>query len=775
MSNVHVAVAVRAAIEATPVCRSDFPPAALLVSLLTIGVAANAQDVNMTEAVSVPVPIHGAASSDAAAGQETRLEEVVVSRIRFKDSEPISALKLPIAVKDTPMTIMAVTGDVIDFAGIKTFEDVYKVDASGGSSHSLDSFPRNFYRGFLQQGNNAIRIDGFRMPADVQLDLEPYDRFEIVKGATSTLYGQNPVAGTLNAISKNPRDVFGGELSAEGGSFDHKRVTGDFYGPLADDSKLQYRVVGVWMDEDSFLDVAGKNVKLIAPTLKYQFDDATSVTARINYQEQRLRYHFGNGPQCLCDDISLAQPGDFVMRGVDRSTFFGQNWNRANKDALFAQGALEHRFVNDWNLRVGLQSSKIDEYSANALSVSALRNGESQFTYLYTDEKEDSLYAGEVQLYGDVELFGTRNTLFFGVDYQHQKSDILQGVGAEFTGFNIFEPRYDLSAPHLRVSDYATFSQNHSEIEEYGLTAQVFLRPIDGLTLQVGARYSDAKLSSDRRDMADTTLEEFRNQPFGRFQTDTRKTTVQLGTTYALTPTLNLYASYGETFVPRVGVFVFDPDNPLGRTAPPEQGKAYEIGLKGDWLDQRISYSLAAFDMKRTNLTQPRPGSSLEQLLGTQQSRGVELEMQGAITPAWNVFLSAASMDPKYQGGVYDGLQSANGAKFGLSLFSSYEIQQGPLQGLGFGGGVVHKSGRKFFGTDLQYANGDYVVFDFGAFTEVDARIFYNTDSWRFQLSSTNLFNEKYYSPSRDVLLYGVHVNPPRAFEFKITRMFGSH
>ena len=184
------------------------------------------------------------------------LEEVVVSAIRFKSTEPITALKLPVSVKDTPQSVMAVTGDVIDFASIKTFQDVYKVDASGGTSHSLDSFPRNFYRGFLQQGNNAIRIDGFRMPADLQLDLEPYERFEIVKGATSTLYGQNPIAGTLNAISKEPTASLGAEVGLELGSYDHYRATGDVHGPLTQSGNLQYRLVGAWMDEDSFLDLA---------------------------------------------------------------------------------------------------------------------------------------------------------------------------------------------------------------------------------------------------------------------------------------------------------------------------------------------------------------------------------------------------------------------------------------------------------------------------------------------------------------------------------------
>lgn len=770
---------VRAAVrEALRGASSIRPPAPAGSAAPLVGLAASvACSAGMAQ--SAPAPQAAPADSETAT-----LSEVLVTAIRFRSSEPVSALKIPVSAKDTPQTIIAVTEDVIDFASIKTFEDVYKVDASGGSSHSLDSFPRNYYRGFLQQGNNAIRIDGFRMPADVQLDLEPYERFEVVKGATSTLYGQNPIAGTLNAISKEPRPVFGGEFSVEYGSHDHGRVTGDVYGPLSADGRLQYRIVAAATDADSFLDIASRNIRVIVPTIRYEFTDATSVTARVNYQDHKLRYHFGNAVQCLCSDLSQAQPGDFVLPDISRSTFFGQAWNQARKEALFVQGAFEHEFAGGWHLRVGAQHSNVDEFSTADSEQAPDNTGVTIYGSLYTDEKEDTLYAGEVQLYGDLEVLGRRHTLFFGADYQDQTGDFLQALDIQFTGFNVFAPRYDLVAPRLALVDYEGsptnfFTNNINTVREFGATLQAFLRPTDKLTLLLGGRYSDAKLISDRKSgpvnsNGFATVAEFLAAPFTRFTSATEKFTLQTGITYAITADINLYASYGETFVPRVAQFVFDPNNPLGRKAPPEEGEAYELGLKGEFFDNRVAASIAAFDVTRSNLTQPRPGTSLRDVVGTQTSRGVELEIQGAITPAFNVFLSAARMTPKYEGGRFDGLQPANGAKFGLSLFSSYQIQSGPLRGLGAGAGVVHKSGREFFGADRRFANGRFVEFDYGSFTELDARLFYNSEDWRIQLSGTNLTNEKYYSPSFDILGFGVHVNPPSQYALLIVRKFGS-
>jgi iron complex outermembrane receptor protein len=622
------------------------------------------------------------------------------------------------------------------------------------------------------------------MPADVQLDLEPYERFEVVKGATSTMFGQNTVAGTINAISKEPHDVFGGELSVEGGTFQHGRTTGDVYGPITEDGRWQYRLVGALTDEDSFLDVASKRVRAIVPTIRYQPSDATSITARINYQDQRLKYHFGNGVQCLCADLSQAQPGDFVMPDIKRSVFFGQSWNQAHKEATFAEGAFEHRFANDWHLRVGVQHSHVNEFSTADSEQAPTNTGVTVYGSLYTDEKEDTLYAGEVQLYGDVNVLGTRNTLFFGVDYQEQTGNFLQGLDTVFTGFNIFAPNYYLVAPRLSLLDYEGsptnfFTNNINTVYETGITVQTFLHPIDGLTLLIGGRYSDVKLLSDRKsgpvnDDGFATVADFISSPFTRFTTVTDKFTVQTGLTYAITDNVNVYASYGQTFVPRVAIFEFDPNNPVGRPAPPEEGEAYEAGLKGEFLAKRLSASLAVFDMTRSNLTQPHPGTPLRDIVGTQKSTGVELELQGALTRSFNIFLSMAKVDPRYVGGRFDGLQPANGAKFGLSLFSTYEVRDGPLRGLGVGAGLVHKSGREFFGSDRRYANGQFVQFDYGSFSEVDARIFYNTQTWRFQVSGTNLFNEKYYSPAFDVLGFGIHVNPAPQVVARVTHVFGN-
>jgi outer membrane receptor protein involved in Fe transport len=90
----------------------------------------------------------------------------------------------------------------------------------------------------------------------------------------------------------------------------------------------------------------------------------------------------------------------------------------------------------------------------------------------------------------------------------------------------------------------------------------------------------------------------------------------------------------------------------------------------------------------------------------------------------------------------------------------------------------VHKSGRTAFDSFLTRTVSNAlgrvvpIEYDFGSFTEVDARVFYGWDRWRVRLSVTNLLSERYYSTTRNFLDSGVHVNPPTAVHAALSYSF---
>ncbi|MBL8268322.1 TonB-dependent siderophore receptor [Steroidobacter sp.] len=693
-----------------------------------------------------------------AASQEngaSDFEEVVVTGVQFRHAEVLSATKMPQSVKDTPQSVKVVTNDLMAFAGIRNFEDFDRVDASSGSTHQGLGVPRNYFRGFATQSVNAIKVDGYRQIGFVTLDLAPFERFEVVKGPTSMLYGQNPIAGTLNAISKLPQQDFGLDVGLEYGSFAHRRGDFDVHGSLTDAGELSYRLIAAFKEEDSYLDFGFSRTLVLAPSLQYQLSDDTSVTARVIYQRDRYMPYGGFGAQFLGDDLSdpsQLTPANFRIPDVPESRAGNAPTDLARDELMISQLMLDHK-MGSWSLRGNVQYNELSERDARGAFILGTDRDGFTTTLPFRESEPVSVYSAEMNLFGDVELFGRRHTLFFGADYAQLERDLTSMSNFLFgasSGFSILDPDYDLIYTAPQPENYFEHYTSNTKQTMYGLTVQALLRPLDGLTISVGTRYSHdvQKTRAVCCDLGATldgvTADRLKEDAF----------TEQVGITYALTRDLNVYASYGTTFEPQSGF------EALNKPIDPQEGSSYEVGLKGDTLGRRLSYSIALFDMERSNIAQGQAGSPFLVPIGTQRSKGVELDFQGELLKGWQVFGSLAVMDAEYTQGQYKGAQPTAAPKRGVSLFTSYEIQGGDLRGLGFGGGVIHKGGRNT--NDFDYGANTPITF-LGDFTEVDLRVFYTRQNWTFDVTATNVFDERYYSAVFERLSGSLNINRPRA------------
>jgi iron complex outermembrane receptor protein len=726
-----------------------------------------------------------AASSGAAAPSDASLDEVVVTgKIVFTQEDAFGATKMGLALKDTPQTVNVVTSDLMDVATIRTFEDFYKVDASSGTTHALDGYPRNFYRGFYQQGISAVRVDGFRMPGNINMDMAVFDRFEVVKGSTSTLYGQNNVGGALNAVSKLPQREFAAELGMEVAQYDGYRVDADVTGSLAGSEAWSYRLIAAYGDADSFIDYVNESLELASAAVQFAPNEDTRVTLRTTFQEVEGRYHYapslqfaGNGTG---DTLTRLQSEGLQFIDVPRSRYYGMPWNHDVKQARFIQLQGEHDFSNDWKLRVNAQHSRL-ERDGKGFYVGGFfdQDGFAYFHWATGDEGQNELYGAEVNLFGDVEILGRPQTLFFGVDYNDIRSDSRGGDTFAFGYgpgmFNAFDPDYGAIPEPLSLDDFDSVGDRGNSNEIYGATVQIITRPTDRLSVLLGGRHSGHRLGEKNR--GGGSVAELDAASFSSSTEDYTAFTMQAGVTYEITDTVNAYATYGETFDPQFGNIFVAVDDP-GERIDPEEGKSREIGIKAD-LRPDLFVSAAVFDMERSNLAQEDRLHSDSQYfyvigLGTQRSRGVELALQGRLMPELSVNASAAYLDAEFSEGELEGLPATNAPRVAVSAFGTYEFLEGRARGLGLGLGVVRKQDfRTFDGWwSLQVEPQNSLVQDFGSFTEVDARVFYTLGHWNLSLSATNLLNEKYYSDTFNQLWWATHVNPPRTWRARATYRF---
>ena len=395
-------------------------------------------------------------------------------------------------------------------------------------------------------------------------------------------------------------------------------------------------------------------------------------------------------------------------------------------------------------LRANLQYSNISGVVKRA-NLNGFSDAEGRSNlYIYLDDTSDPVYSAEVNLFGDVELFGRSHTVFLGVDHAELRTHTHWGgalLPREQSGFSILHPDYDAIPDPVNhqaflpggiYGEAGKLYQVRDSSQRSGITAQALLKPSDRFALLVGARYSLGREITRRG-----YVQSFGADPPPVRSPDVDEVTLQAGATYSITPNVSLYVAYGETFEPR-NEFAFDPSDPDGRgiSLGPEKGITYEAGLKGELAGGRLSWSLDSFYTARTNVLEvDHQHPKFSRQFGRQRTTGVELDVQGELLPGWDVYLSAVGMDNEFTEGELAGRPSPFSTPFGLALFSSYEIQRGVLQGLGSGAGVVHKERPEFIYEGL--------VFDhlFDDYTELDLRAFYTRGNWRYQLSATNVLD----------------------------------
>ena len=223
---------------------------------------------------------------------------------------------------------------------------------------------------------------------------------------------------------------------------------------------------------------------------------------------------------------------------------------------------------------------------------------------------------------------------------------------------NAPEPQLDL------VSDRDT------RVTEKGAFGAVRLRPTDALSVILGARLSWYRLVDGETDLASSvyTLND-------RLKVS-HKVIPYAGVVYDFSKQWSAYASYTDIFNPQT--YYKDAG---GAALPPLTGKSQEIGIKGALLDGKLNTSIALFHTQQNNAAQyvdsnPATGEEIYIAAKGVKSRGVEMEVSGQVTPAWNVYAGYTYRESTlgYQPDVILSAVNTNQPKHLVKLSTSYRL-----------------------------------------------------------------------------------------------------
>ncbi|NJK53788.1 MAG: TonB-dependent receptor, partial [Leptolyngbyaceae cyanobacterium SU_3_3] len=148
-----------------------------------------------------------------------------------------------------------------------------------------------------------------------------------------------------------------------------------------------------------------------------------------------------------------------------------------------------------------------------------------------------------------------------------------------------------------------------------------------------------------------------------------------------------------------------------------------------------LSATLAAYHLTRTNVLTPDPNDRNRSIqTGEQRSQGIEFEVRGEILPGWDVTAAYAYTDAELtQDNTFPvGNRLPNVPENQASLWTTYTIQEGALEGLGFGLGLFYLGARQ--------ANLDNSL-ELGDYLRTDAALYYRRDRFRAAINFRNIFD----------------------------------
>lgn len=667
---------------------------------------------------------------EAVASTEDDVIQLVVTGEEDEGYNPSNASTATLTdtpLQDIPQSIQVVPQQVIEDRNVRTVIEAVET-VSGvldGSNNYGAPGGSNVIRGFVAFNSGTLR-NGFRDYDYYSVSSIPtIERIEVLKGPASVLFGAQEPGGVINVITRQPLDEPYYNLAFEAGNYDFYQPTVDLSGPLTTDDSLLYRLIASYQDAGSYQDFVSSNTITIAPLITWRIGDQTELNLSYEY----IRY-FADNP-------------NFEVPLLSNGSLPSQNLYAAYPDLVLSEietqrigATLNHEFSENLQLRSNLaiilnQRDLNRTFFGELVDDRILINGEAG-----EETASVNRYFGQIDLVGTFNTGSISHQLLAGFDANYF-DESYRADNATIPDLDISDPNYDIPRP-----EYSPGFAFDDSVRSYGIYLQDQIAFSENLRLLVGARYdwvtSELEIQSDDIDQPVRNDSAF---------------SPRIGLVYQPTDTVSLYSSYNRSFIPTSGFSV----NPDGGTFEPTRGTQYEIGTRVDFLEGRLSANLAAYHLTKTNILTPDPDNpSFSIQTGEARSQGIELDVTGEILPGWNVILSYAYTDAEVteDNSTPVGNQLNNVPFNQASLWTTYEIQEGDLEGLGFGLGLFYIGERQ---GDL--ANS----FELPSYVRTDAALYYRRDRLNVAINVRNLFDIDYTSYSFDRL------NIQRGAPFTIT------
>ncbi|KIU49732.1 ligand-gated channel protein [Pseudomonas putida] len=669
--------------------------------------------------------------------------------------EKSSSQKYTAPLVDTPRSITVVPQQVLKDTAATSLQDALRTVPGitfGAGEGGNPQGDRPFIRGFDAQGDTFL--DGVRDTGAQTREIFAVESIEVSKGPNSAVGGRGGAGGSLNLVSKAPKqaDFLNGGFTY--GSDQTRRYTLDVNQQFLDTAAFRLNLMSHEQN------VAGRDSINydrwgVAPSVTFGLGTPTRVNLNYYHMESDDLPDSGIPYGYKLPGANSPHSHDKPTDGGDSNNFYGlkdRDFRKTRAD--ISTFTIEHDLNDSMTVKNTLRHGNTgQDYVLTQPDDSA--HNVSQFGTVWRRANSrisnTSTTTNQTDLFGEFQALGFKHSYSTGVEFTREdtmvssytvspNSKLVCNPGSTPTCTSLGNPNPNDPWTGSVTRNYASVTDTESTTRAAYAFDTIELTP--QWLLNLGTRYDAFETKAD----SSTTGKASNNSNFWSWQA---------GLVWKPAENGSIYASFATSATPPGGVVDGVDTNPqipgnnttLRSDLEPETTKNYEIGTKWDVFHNRVSLTAAIFRTEKEN-TRVLVADNTYQNSGTTRVDGIELGASGKLTDKWQVFagysyLKSEAIDPGKAGNRQNqvtagpnpakGNELPNTPKNSFSLWTTYQV----TDRFTLGGGA-------FYVDDVwgDLNNTVYVP----SYVRYDAMASYKlTKNVDLQLNVQNLTNEVYY------------------------------
>ncbi len=570
----------------------------------------------------------------------------------------VTAQKRAQNAQEVPIAMSAITSEMLraqhitDLYGLAQALPNTSFSTDNGSAHiAIRGISFNNVIATGAEARVAYYVDGayISQPNNIPGTFFDIDRVEVLRGPQGTLFGRNAVGGAVNVITRDPTDTLEGYLQGDAGNYSSENLQFGLGGPISDtvSGRIAFNVAdhdGYGQNLTSHTGIDDQHARDVRVKLKFKPNEDFNVVLSGDYELDNDHDGYILGGKLL-PDVPLA---GVALGGLASDP---NNMRNTYSDTT-TKSYREYSGVGvaaNWDLHGGY----------TLVSLTSYRRGRNWFL---TDTDQTSIMLASPSVYGEINstlseelrlqkdfdrghwLVGAYffrehyedgsqselNTILFGGPNYNAFGTAYGGIVNTRALAGFFQGTYDVTSAWSLTLGGRFSSERKALVDEYS-------------TLDLATPFSPNQLCPEPCN----AITEASKAPYPN-QTTTWNNFSPMGSVqYKFDGNKMVYATISRAF--KSGGYNLA--NTYG-SFNPEKLTDYEIGLKSDFLDERLRLNTAVFyydykDLQVNRIYGDQIGASLQNAAAA-RLYGVELEINAAPMDHLRLDLALSAMKSEF-------------------------------------------------------------------------------------------------------------------------------